>query len=132
MQGIPEAVRDSSARVVYVTNLMTKPGETDGLTAEDFVREVNRYLGSSDRLDAVVVNSAPFTERTVSRYTQMGASPVQYDMAALGKLALEVIESDLVAEGVFVRHDPDKLAGTVLSLVPSYTGAAWQGDSAAG
>lgn len=117
-EGVCEALRSTKARVVYVTNLMTKPGETDGFTAERFVTEVNRYIGEESRIDAVVVNSARFSDRVRQRYLQLGARPVEYDISAMKALVPWVTENDLVAEGIFVRHDPDKLGDAVMSLIP--------------
>lgn len=117
-EGVCEAIRSTKARLVYITNLMTKPGETDGFTAERFVAEVNRYIGDDTRIDVVVVNSATFSDRVRQRYLQLGARPVEYDIAEMKALVPWVVESDLVAEGIFVRHDPDKLANAVISLIP--------------
>ncbi len=132
VEGIPEAIHETRATVVYVANLMTKAGETDGFTCERFLSEVTRYLGSPDRLDTVVVNSTEFTDRVLGRYAQMGAAPVTYDTARLGKMASRVVEKDLVAEGVFVRHDPERLASVLLSLlpVPSRSRGAREGSAA--
>ncbi|MDA1258917.1 MAG: YvcK family protein [Chloroflexi bacterium] len=116
--GVCEAIRSTKARLVYITNLMTKPGETDGFTAECFVSEVNRYIGDEARIDVVVVNSAKFSDRVRHRYLQLGARPVEYDINRMKALVPWVIEADLVAEGIFVRHDPDKLANAVISLIP--------------
>lgn len=116
--GVCEAIRSSKARLVYITNLMTKPGETDGFTAERFVTEVNRYIGHDERIDAVVVNSAEFSERVRQRYVQLGARPVEYDITRMKELVPWVVENDLVAEGIFVRHDPDKLARALMGLIP--------------
>ncbi|HIF11885.1 MAG TPA: YvcK family protein [Dehalococcoidia bacterium] len=117
-QGVGEAIRSTRARLVYVTNLMTKPGETDGFTAERFVSEVNRYIGHNSRIDVVLVNSTEFSERVQQRYLQLGARIVEYDLSRMKALVPWVVENDLVAEGIFVRHDPDKLANAVMSLLP--------------
>jgi hypothetical protein len=65
-----------------------------------------------------VVNSAEFSERVQQRYLLLGARPVEYDISRMKALVPWVVESDLVAEGIFVRHDPDKLANAVMSLLP--------------
>lgn len=117
-EGVCDALRSTRARLVYVTNLMTKPGETDGFTAERFVTEVNHYIGHESRIDVAVVNSSVFSDRVRQRYQQLGARPVEYDITTMKSLVPWVIESDLVSEGIFVRHDPDKLAKAVMSLIP--------------
>ena len=117
-EGVCAALRSTRARVIYVTNLMTKPGETDGFTAERFVAEVNGYIGHESRIDVAIVHSSAFSDRVKQRYEQLGARPVDYDIESMKSLVPMVIESDLVAEGIFVRHDPHKLADAVMSLIP--------------
>ena len=56
IEGVRDAVQASDGEVIYICNVMTKRGETDGYRASDFVRTVHRYLGR--RVDAVIVNTA--------------------------------------------------------------------------
>ena len=61
VDGVPDAIRSSDGEVIYICNVMTKHGETDGFRASDFVRVIHRYLGR--RVDTVIVNTAtPSTE----------------------------------------------------------------------
>src|SRR5439155_15311130 len=63
---IARAVRESDAEKVYVCNLMTKHGETDGYKASDFVNEIHRYLGG--RVDRVIINDGPFPADLLKMY----------------------------------------------------------------
>lgn len=63
VEDVAQAIRDSSAVKICVCNLMTKPGESDGFKASDFVNLIREYLGTSSPLDYVVVNNAPYPER---------------------------------------------------------------------
>ena len=56
VRGMPQALKKSKAVKAYLCNLMTKKGETDGFTGEDFVREIEKYLGTGV-LDYVIFNS---------------------------------------------------------------------------
>ena len=60
----------SDGEVIYVCNVMTKHGETDGFRASDFVRVIHRYLGR--RVDTVIINSATPSTELAERYASEG------------------------------------------------------------
>jgi uncharacterized cofD-like protein len=115
--GIRQAVVKAKARMVLLLNLMTQPGETDGMMGIDHVRALERHIGSGI-IDAVLVNSVPIPEPLLTHYAETGSEPVAVERAALEGLGLEVIEADLLAtDDDLIRHDPEKLARAVLGLV---------------
>ncbi|HLC46244.1 MAG TPA: gluconeogenesis factor YvcK family protein [Candidatus Nanoarchaeia archaeon] len=113
--GITTAIKASSAKKVYVCNVMTKPGETTDFTAEDHVSEIMRYLGTGV-LDHVIVNSARAPEEEYRKYKKSGAKRVKYDENALKLMGVEVVAVNLLAAKDLLRHDSDKLARTVIGL----------------
>lgn len=112
-KGIATAIAASRARVVFVMNVMTEPGETDGYTAEDHVRALRRHLPHLPIHD-VLLNKTAVDPRRRRRYVGEGAAPVLVEVEALRALGCRVLEQDLLAEGVKVRHDPRKLASALL------------------
>ena len=112
---IREAVRRSGALVVYVVNLMTEPGETDGYTAYDHYKAVAHHLGR--RPDVVVVHTAPIPEPVLRRYAAEGRHPVAYDPRPFRVDGVRVLEGDFREAGELAQHDPKKLARAVLKLV---------------
>ncbi|MBU6370766.1 MAG: YvcK family protein [Patescibacteria group bacterium] len=66
-KGVSAAVRKSKAPVVLFLNIMTKQGETDHYTAEDFIRNIEKYLGK--RVDHIVANSAKIPKKALLRYS---------------------------------------------------------------
>jgi uncharacterized cofD-like protein len=130
---IRRAVAESPAPVVLLLNLMTQPGETDGMDGMAHLealreqaqgvalraggRDVALRAGGRDLVDAVLVNSRPPSPELVRRYADLGARPVTIDRAAFEAAGVEVIESDLLADGDLVRHDSAKLARAVVDLV---------------
>src|SRR5215470_16302900 len=78
---IAQAVRESEAEKVYICNLMTKHGETDGYKASDFVNAIHQYLGG--RVDRVIVNDGPFLPEVLKTYAEEKSEPVMVDRARL-------------------------------------------------
>lgn len=111
---IARAVRESEAEKVYVCNLMTKHGETNGYKASDFVHTIHHYLGG--RVDKVIANNGPFAPELLAMYAQENNEPVVADHARLLQMVPGVIidrfniESDSLA-----RHDPERLVRAIFA-----------------
>jgi len=113
--GLSEAVRASSAKKVYVCNLMTKFGETNGFSVSNFVREVERYVGK-DVLTSVVYSDEVFDASVLSTYADERAFPVVADKENFSDFKAEFVSGDLVTTPVLIRHDAGKLARVLCSL----------------
>jgi uncharacterized cofD-like protein len=108
VQGVADAIRASEAHKVYVCNLMTKHGETDGYRASDFVRQIHHYLGG--RVDRAILHDGSFPDHLVDLYAAKQQYPVQPDVEAVRQLVPDVIVDPLLAvHGQLVRHDADRL-----------------------
>jgi len=118
VRGIAGALAATSAPKVYICNVMTQPGETDGFTAAEHVSAIERF--SSPRLlDYVVINSARVRPHLLSKYAAAGSVPVTIDFPRLRQLGVHTVTEDLLDKGDAVRHDPDKLARRVIQLISS-------------
>jgi uncharacterized cofD-like protein len=113
---IAEALRSSPARKVYVSNLATQPGETDGYAASHHVQALFDHVGRGT-CDTVVLNSEPLSPPLVEAYRREGAAPLEADTQRLAAMGLEVIRADLLATGPVARHDPDKLRKVLLDVI---------------
>jgi uncharacterized cofD-like protein len=113
VRGVREAIARSSARAMFICNLMTKPNETPGYTVEDFVGTIAMYLGDA-RLDAVLYNDV-WPSSNLSEYASVGSEPVvvsPHKRLRPGLLA----PADLLSEGKLIRHDPRKLSSAIDAL----------------
>ncbi|MCR4399125.1 MAG: YvcK family protein [Firmicutes bacterium] len=116
---IADALRNTRARRIYVCNVMTQPGETDGCDASAHVRAVLDALGSG-AVDVAVINCGAVPEEILARYAERGAVPVAGDVELPGML---VISRDLVSRGDYARHDPARLAKTIVGLIRTGEGS---------
>lgn len=109
---VARAVRESEAEKVYVCNLMTKHGETDGYAASDFVRQIHDYLGG--RVDRVIANDGIFKPEVLMMYAEEKSEPVIADRAQLAQLVPSVVIEHLSLEGNGpARHDPERLVRAI-------------------
>ena len=113
VSGVAEAIRKSRATCVYISNLMTQPGETSGFTAADHVRAIQQH-GGQELIDCVVLNNKPFAPEVARRYRARGAHPVSADVGELQRMGLRCVSDDLLEQHGVVRHDARRLASLVL------------------
>lgn len=115
VRGVPEAIQRTRASLVYVLNLMTKYGETDGYSASAHVAQIARYAGRTP--DAVLAHSGAFPEDLVARYRAEQAHRVLFDDDKLRALKVKLLRSaDIVSSSSLVRHDPARTAAALVRL----------------
>jgi uncharacterized cofD-like protein len=115
VKGIPEAIRKSRAKKVYVCNLMTKLGETNNFTGLDFVKEIERYLGGRF-LDYVIFNNKKPSADRVAKYEKEGAAFVKCSKEDFKGRKFKIIKGNFLRKKGFIRHDPNKLAKALLRI----------------
>jgi uncharacterized cofD-like protein len=115
VEGVADAIAASDATKIFVCNLMTQPGETDGFTARAHLEKIWEYAPQI-RFDFVIVNDRPITEEQRRKYNIEGAEQI----GVHGSISPEAIEDaeivygNLLDDGDKVRHDPEKLAQVLL------------------
>jgi len=124
--GLPEALATTRARNVLVSNLMTKPGQTDGFQAHDFIDAVECYTGPV--FDHLVFNTKHPGDDVVRRYAEEGEQVVGWDDEAMKGRRWTPIGADLVSDEhdhqrpgdplrrTLIRHDSDRLARLLMRL----------------
>ncbi len=130
IDGIQQALRKTRAKCVFVCNLVTKPGPTNGYTVTDFADEIERLAGSPF-LDYVVFNNDKPTKVLMDKYAHDGEYAVEYDLSELKKKHYEYRAAPILARKVwggaqtsdplasvrsFIRHDPDAVARQLMRL----------------
>ena len=119
--GMREALAESKAKIIYICNIMTKHGETDGFEVRDFVEVVERYIGTGI-LDFVLVNSGEIPETLAEKYlTTENKFPVKLGIQEkTKKMGYDIIERDLASEHDYVRHDPKKLGRVMMDFLEGW------------
>jgi uncharacterized cofD-like protein len=114
--GVADAVRKAAALRIYVANLMTEPGETDGLTLADHLEALAAH-GGAGLVDGVVVHGRAFRKDVLRRYREAGAHPVALDPERVEALGPWVTAADLTGPTELARHHPEKLGRVLVRLI---------------
>jgi uncharacterized cofD-like protein len=116
VQGIPAALHRSKAKKVYVCNVMTQPGETDGFTASDHLKAIEAHVPHRV-FDYVIVNTGLPTLELLNKYRQTGAIRVEPDCDRIRAMGYRPIAGNFVSQTDVVRHDPTLLAEAIMRLL---------------
>lgn len=130
IEGVQEALKKTKATCVFVCNLVTKPGPTDGFSVIDFADEIERLAGSKF-LDYVVFNNDMPSKKLMEKYAHDGEFAVKYDIAKLKKQHYQYRGVPILAKSVwsgaqvsdplahsrsFIRHNPDAVARQLMRI----------------
>jgi uncharacterized cofD-like protein len=113
VSGVAEAIEKSSATRVYVANLMTQPGETQGYSLADHVRVI--YSHTRRKLfDWVVASNQRISPEVALRYSRRGAEPVRVDIQDLQRIGVRCLLDNLLEEHGVVRHNAARISQVLI------------------
>ncbi len=113
---IREAIAQTKVPRIYICNIMTQSGETEGYSVSEHVRAIDRICGQK-LFDAVLVNRKSFSSNSLKRYAQENSHPVFVDREDVSKLGRRIVIANVMYEDEqtgYVRHDPQRLARVLL------------------
>ena len=116
VNGVSDAVRKSRAKKIFVCNVMTQPGETDGSSAIDHITAREEHAGMKI-VDYCVVNTGRMREDVLKRYAEDRQTPVSFDERDFAEHGIKLIEADMHLDNALIaRHNPDILAKTIIDF----------------
>jgi uncharacterized cofD-like protein len=114
--GVVDALLCSDALKLYVSNLMTQPGETDGYSVSEHIRALFNHAGGN-LFEFCLLSCKSASDVALRRYMEDGAQPVREDEELTSELGVELISAPItVGDSDLVRHDPDKLAREIVRI----------------
>ncbi len=122
VDGFPEALTKTKGKIVYVSNLMTRVGQTSGMGVRAHVDEIVRYGGHVPHI--VISNNAPLPANLLHKYEAKDEHPVLMDYDPALIIAEDLLATEEIVKGKgdvlkrsFIRHDSDKLAHVLMHII---------------
>ena len=115
VRGIPTALANARGVRVFVCNLMTQANESLGLSASQHIERIYDHT-REPIFDYAIVNTAPFSSETLTRYAAEGAAPIEADIDRIEALGVQCIAGDFASEESVVRHASGRVTGALLAL----------------
>jgi len=117
VEGIADAVHRSRAVKLYVCNVMTQPGETDGYSASDHVQALASHSPHSKLFHYVLVNKEKPAPDVLERYARSGQHFVEPDLENIRAMGYVPIAANLASQADTARHDPAHLAEAIFRVI---------------
>ena len=112
---VQKAIDESNAKIIYVCNLFTQPGETDDYKVSDHVNLLNSYLGKR-KIDYVITNSEKVSKSIIKKYRTLEQKDLVETDAK--KIKAKLIEKPLLTmEGEYLRHDAVKIGLELMNIL---------------
>lgn len=129
VEGVCEAIAGSKAKVIFNCNLVSKKGQTEKFSANDYVDAINQFLGS-ERIDYITYNTKKPVKRLTRFYRKKGEHLIPFKKDTRKKGSYKIMAANLLSSEIpvfssadsissgrsLIRHDSDKLASVIMKI----------------
>ena len=117
VKGVAKAIKESKGFKVYISNLMTEPGQTDNYTLSQHIKAINEHAGKGI-IEYCIYDTGEIIPEYIRKYSMEGAEPVEQDTSKVKVEGVYLIQRKLShIENGFIRHNPDAIAASIIQLI---------------
>ncbi len=117
VKGVAKAIKESKAFKIYVSNLMTEPGQTDNYTLSEHIKAINEHVGKGV-IQYCIYDTGEITPEYIRKYNMEGSELVEQDVSKVKVEGVSLIQRNLShIENGKIRHNPDAIAASIIQLI---------------
>ena len=117
VKGVSKAIRESKAFKIYVSNLMTEPGQTDNYTLSDHIKAIHEHAGKGV-IEYCIYDTGEIVPEFIRKYNMEGSELVEQDVSKAKVEGIHLLQRDLsYIDEEHIRHNPDAIAACVIELI---------------
>ena len=117
VKGVSKAIKESNGFKIYISNIMTEPGQTYNYSLSDHIKAIKRHIGEG-MIDYCIYDTGEITPEFIRMYNLKGAELVEQDIQRAKAEGVNLIKRDLATvEDDHIRHDSDAIAKAVIELI---------------
>lgn len=117
VKGVAKAIKENKGFKIYISNIMTDPGQTDNYSLADHIKAIKEHAGSGI-VDYCIYDTGEIVPEFIRRYNREGADLVEQDTARAKEEGIKLLQRNLsYIDGEFIRHNPDAIASSIIELV---------------
>lgn len=117
VKNVTKAIKESKAIKVYVSNIMTEPGQTDNFNISDYINVIYDHVGK-DLFTYCLADVGEVVPEFIRRYNENGSDIVQLDSSKTSSLGIKILQKDMSRiKNDKIRHDPDVVASVIIELI---------------
>ena len=117
IKNVAKTIRESKAIKIYVSNIMTEPGQTDNYGVSDHLQAIIDHAGKGI-VDYCIYDTGEIIPEFIKRYNRQGADLVEQDIVKAKGKGVNLLQRNLsFVEGEYIRHNPDAIAASIIQLI---------------
>lgn len=117
VKGVAKAIKENKGFKIYISNIMTEPGQTDNYSLSDHIKAITEHAGKGI-IDYCIYDTGEIVPEFIRRYNRDGADLVEQDIAKAKEEGIKLIQRNLSCiDSEFIRHNPDAIASSIIELV---------------
>lgn len=117
IKNVSKAIKDSKAKKVYISNIMTEPGQTDDFSLYDHIKAILDHA-RNPIIDYCIYDTGEIVPEYIRKYNEKGSDVVEQDIKKIKDLGIKVVQRNFsVVEGDSIRHDSELLADSIIELI---------------
>lgn len=117
VKGVAKAIKENKGFKIYISNIMTEPGQTDNYSLSDHIKAIIEHAGKGI-VDYCIYDTGEIVPEFVRRYNREGSEIVEQDVSKAKEEGVKLLQRNLsYIEGEFIRHNPDAIASAIIELI---------------
>ena len=117
VKGVAKAIKENKGFKIYISNIMTEPGQTDNYTLSEHIKAIHEHAGKGV-IDYCIYDTGEIVPEFIRRYNKEGADLVEQDIAKAKEEGVKLIQRNLsYIDSEFIRHNPDAIASSIIELI---------------
>lgn len=117
VKGVAKAIKENKGFKIYISNLMTEPGQTDNYTLSEHIKAIHEHAGKGI-FDYCIYDTGEIIPEFIRRYNKEGQDLVEQDVSKAKEEGIKMIQRNLsYIDGEFIRHNPDAIATSIIELI---------------
>ena len=115
VNGVTKAIKESTAIKVYISNIMTEPGQTDDYSIADHINAITEHCGTGI-IDYCIYDTGEIIPEYIKKYNREGQDIVEQDISKIK--GIKFLQRNLsIIKGSLIRHDPSLVAASIIELI---------------
>ena len=117
VKGVAKAIKENKGFKIYISNIMTEPGQTDSYTLSDHIKAIQDHAGKGI-VDYCIYDTGEIVPEFVRKYNRDGRELVEQDTAKAKQEGVKLLQRNLsYIDGEFIRHNPEAIASSIIELI---------------
>ena len=118
VKGVAKAIKESKGFKIYISNIMTEPGQTDNYSLSEHIKAIQEHAGKGI-VDYCIYDTGEIVPEFIRRYNKEGSELVEQDTSKAKELGVKLLQRNLsfIDGGESIRHNPDAIASSIIELI---------------